>query len=67
MGGPELFETVGRLGARPPFLFTSGYPERWSQGELEGSPDVAFLAKPFDLGTLISMAAELLGSAAVTS
>jgi len=59
MGGPELFEKLSSSGERPPFLFTSGYPQQWSLDGLTEAADVAFVAKPFDLTTLVAAAAEL--------
>ena len=43
-----------------PFLFTSGYPDRWNLEEFEGLGRISFLPKPFALDTLAQRAAELL-------
>ena len=60
MGGPQLFQELSELGSRPPFLFTSGYPDQWSLDELTLASDVSFLAKPFDLAALVEAVAGLL-------
>jgi CheY-like chemotaxis protein len=60
MGGPELYRRLVELDRQVPFLFTSGYPDRWSLEEFEDLGRVAFLPKPFDLETLRRRALELL-------
>ncbi|MDF1800050.1 MAG: response regulator [Planctomycetota bacterium] len=60
MGGPELFRLLLERGLAVPFLFTSGYPDRWNLEEFEGLGRIAFLPKPFALESLAQRAAELL-------
>ena len=60
MGGPELFRHLVERDLAVPFLFTSGYPDRWNLEEFEGLGRIGFLPKPFDLATLARRVGELL-------
>jgi len=44
LGGPGLYERLGKLGPRPPFLLTSGYAAEEAGPLPEGVP---ILAKPW--------------------
>ena len=60
MGGRELVRSLRCGGATVPVLFISGYADGVSPAQVDDTGRSIFLAKPFDIGVLTRVVAELL-------
>jgi PAS domain S-box-containing protein len=63
LGGREMVRRLRGEGATVPILFISGYAQGATPERLDDSGRSAFLAKPFDIGVFVRMAAELIQGA----
>jgi PAS domain S-box-containing protein len=59
MGGPETLAAIRALGANTPVILVSGFQD--SDLGMAKDPQLAFLAKPFEIAHLLSTIDELLG------
>ena len=67
MGGRELVRSLRRDGATVPILFISGYAEGTSPAKADDTGRSLFLAKPFDIGVLTRLVAELIHASNATA
>lgn len=65
LDGPGLYAALSREGCRPPFVFTSGYPDLEFGRSRVLDPAVPFLMKPWTAEALARVVREALGRGAV--
>ncbi len=62
MNGAEALRAIREIDPTIPIVLSSGYDERDSAATMANDPYLAFMQKPYRLGTLISTIRELVAS-----